>query len=237
MAVKRDALSWWVDVSTIAVGIVAVGALILSAVAVRSEGNRSSEGWMRQIALDHHARVYDAAARLIQHTGRWASLAIQRVQARGAASIDYGYGSGADESVDDESVDPQYAQLLDTLGTTRSAIADALAEAVYSLDLLYLLISRDGDGQKLLADLILLRQAFDCVRPTTGSEVGNGDLVATIHGSGLQHDVEMLISLEHLGPDRPVERIRCVEALVSMYFRGRIGRFVPPPPLSAIGGA
>lgn len=208
------------------VGIAAVAALAATWATARAEGERSRKAWSQQVLLDHHARIYEAAANLIERTGHWASLARARTEARFAAALD-GYGADADETVD-----PEYAEVLDTVGAPRQTVQNALADASRALDSLYFLIGRDGHGARLLDDLILLGNVFRGVHPEVGSDSGTGDLVAAVSDSGLRDDVEMLVSLDSLDRSRPAERIQFVEGLVYRYFRGRIGRFVPPPPLA-----
>lgn len=225
-ASERDFWAWAVDISTVIVGIGAVAALLVSAWSLRVERRRKEEAWRRQIALDHHARIYEASASLLQRTTSWAALARARIQARGSAEVDHSYSS----TTSDESVDLEYARILDTLGATRETINTALSDAVRSLDHLYFLIGRDGDGERLLTDLLLLSNVFETVRPQMGKDAGSGDLTSVVRDSGVCDDVELLVSLEDLW--QPMERVRCVEQLVTRYFRGRVGRFVPPPPLA-----
>lgn len=222
----RDFWAWAVDISTVIVGIGAVAALLVSGWGLRGERQRAEKAWRRQITLDHHARIYDAAATLLQRTSSWAVVARDRIQARGSAEVDFGYTSIAS----DESVDLEYAQLLDALGATRETIDVALSDAVRSLDHLYFLIGRSGDGERLLTDLVVLGNAFEAVRPQLGKDVGSGDLASVIRDSGVCDDIELLVSLEDLW--QPMARVRCTEQLVTRYFRGRVGQFVPPPPLA-----
>jgi hypothetical protein len=117
---------FWVDISTIVVGIAAIAAFAFSAWAATAERRRVEQSWRRQVALDHHARIYEAAASLLQRTSSWAALAQSRIQARGKAEVDYGYvGDAADESVPGD-----YAELLDRLGASRAAIDASLSAAI-----------------------------------------------------------------------------------------------------------
>jgi hypothetical protein len=150
-AVKRDLLAWLVDVSTVVVGIAAMAAFGLSVRALRNEGRRQERSWTRQLILDHNARVQEAAADAIRAVSVFIRAAERRVQARATAEVDHGYQRDTDETVELE-----YAALVDRLGGSRREVLEAHDEAILSLDRLWFLIPSRPPGDRLLKDIQLL---------------------------------------------------------------------------------
>ena len=236
----RDFLAWLVDISTVIVGVVTAVALGLTVLALRSERRRHEavmgaeharheEAWRRQLALDHHARIYEAAAEMITAMTAFSRRAEARVQARGSASIDHGFASDADEATDF-----MYAAFLDSRGGPVTAIVESLDSANSARHRLYFLIPNSGDGQTLLNDLIVIEHVLAAVRPAPGHDSGRGDLGSVLDSFGVRQAVENLVSTERLTPGDPMARLRFVRDLGDRYFLGRIGRFVEPPPLARL---
>lgn len=226
---ERDLLAWVVDIATVVVGAAALGALCFNLHNMRAERRRWDEAWGRQVALDQHARIYEAAAALIAAVTAFSRKAETRVSARKSAMINHGY-----ELQTDETNDPMFAAMLDRLGGPLASVIDALDSATSARHRLYFLIPAGGDGQKLLNDLILIGETLTAVRPQPGNDGGKGHLVAILDGTGLRADVEMLVSTDSLGLEDPIGRLTFVRELVERYFVGRIGRFVEPPPLARL---
>lgn len=227
MAANRDGLEWAVDISTVVVGAATVVTLAVGIWALRRDRKEHARAWSRQIALDHHARIYEAAAELTTVIVRFCRRASDRTQARGTARVDLGYTADGDESVDLD-----YARALDRIGGPPAAVVEAHDEVLAAIERLWFLIPSTGDGQHLLNDLVLLRQVHEAMRPTIGTEAGKGDLTSTIDASGLRFHVEMSVDLDHLAVDEPMGRIKFLRDLATRYMSGRIGRFVQPPPLA-----
>jgi hypothetical protein len=194
---------------------------------LRIERERHEEAWRRQIAIDHHARIYEAAAELITAITAFTRRAEARVQARGSAHIDHGFSADADETTDFE-----YAAFLDSRGASVADIVACLDSASSARHRLYFLIPGGDGGQTLLTDLIVIEQVLATVRPERGYDSGRGDPGSVLDSHGVREAVENLVSTERLGPDKPTARLRFVRELGERYFLGRIGRFVPPPPLA-----
>ena len=226
---KRDLLAWLVDIATVVVGGSAVGALIFTAVALSRDERRYTQAWQRQIALDHHARIYEAAAEVLWSFTVFARSAEARVQAHGTAVVDYGYSEDSDETVD-----LKYRELLDSFGGPISGVHAAHDEAKVALDRLWFLIPREGAGEVLLLDLRLLDIVLDAVRPSMTWRPGMADLNELVRASNLEAAIQQLVSTDDLGPDHPMKRLTFTRLLATRYLRARIARFVPPPPLASI---
>jgi hypothetical protein len=224
--VHRDLLAWLVDVSTIVVGVAAAVALVVTVRASGKEREWNELAWQRQVALDHHARIYGATARAIESVVTFTRQAEARVQARGTAMVDQGYAEDADETID-----PQYAAILDGLGGTLSHAQRAHDRALADLDALWFFISPSGDGERLLADLHLVRQAVEAVRPDWGHDAGRGGLYQLVADSGMQDAVELHVGFEATDEERPMARLEFARAMAATYLRAEVGRYVPPPDL------
>lgn len=200
----RDFLAWLVDISTVIVGVVTAVALALTVVALRSERRRHDavmvaeharheEAWRRQLALDHHARIYEAAAEMITAMTAFTRRAEARVQARGLASIDHGFAPDTDETSD-----LRYAAFLDSRGGPVAAIVECLDSANSARHRLYFLIPAGGDGHTLLNDLIVIEHVLAAVRPEPGHDSGRGDLGSLLDSFGVRQAVENLVGTEQV---------------------------------------
>lgn len=208
----RDVLAWLVDISTVVVGIGAVGAVVFSVNALKSERQRSERTWHQQIALEHHARIYEASASLIA-----AGVAFTR----DAESLVVSQ-RGQEDSYVPGQLDKEVAVLA------------AYDRAISALNYLYFLIPGGAHGEDILKDLLLVAESLAAVRPRSHRLAGDADLNSMLDGTGLRNEVEMLVDTDSLHPDDPVGRVRFVREILERYLRGRIALFVPPPPLATL---
>lgn len=220
LGMERDTLDLLVDLATVVIGATAVVAIGFSLYALRVERERSEQAWRRQVALDHHARIYEAASALIAAVSTFTRLA----EAATATPVQ---GVTVQPSISDSLAHDQPVEFL----------ADSLGTAMKALHHLYFLIpgGKDQDAcQLLLIDLLVIREALTAVAPQRDYYAGTGDLVALLDGHSIRQQVELLVDTESLGPEHPTKRLRFLRELLERYFRGRIGKFVPPPPISEV---
>ncbi|MHB8467733.1 MAG: hypothetical protein ACYDD7_23200, partial [Acidimicrobiales bacterium] len=212
-AAKRDLLTTLTDVATVAVGIAAIIALLMSAYTIRverariaeageRERARADEAWNRQLILDHHARIYAATADVM--------MAVTRI----AVVLD---------KVPDGNLNAVVAE-FDSLSP----------EARNAIDRLWFLLPATGDGRRLLEDLELLRNLIGAMAPESVTHpAGVGDIEHILEESGLRDDIHGLVSTDSLGPDSPERRMAFLVDYALKYLRSEIGRYVQPPPLAS----
>ncbi|MGH3849936.1 MAG: hypothetical protein ACRDRT_09580, partial [Pseudonocardiaceae bacterium] len=205
--VERDLVAWVVDVSTVIVGIAAVSALWFSVHVLKLERRQSERSWQQQIALEHHARIYEAASSLI---------------AAGVAFTRHAESHVETQAVPDRPAG-SWAHISQGEGQYTLPEYDRVNSALHHL---YFLLPSEGNGQKLLNDLVLLGDTLASIRPTPDHPAGVGDLDSVLEATGLRDEVEMLVETESLATEYPAERLRYVRELFERYFRGRIGQFV-----------